>query len=80
MSSINLVDPAFGAFGAWHRLRVVDADSLTNIGGIVWLGTGAVVFIINKLRGRGVPQLAEEPAVPSESGSPVTATPSGGLR
>jgi hypothetical protein len=43
-----------------------NADYLAKIGGIVWLGIGAVVFVINKIRGRGVPQLAEEPAVPGE--------------
>jgi amino acid transporter len=51
-----------------------NADSLAKIGGIVWLGIGAVVFIVNTVRGRGVPQLAEEPAVPGEGVSPTTVT------
>lgn len=36
-----------------------NADSLAKIGGIVWLGIGTVVFVVNKLRGRGVPELGE---------------------
>jgi hypothetical protein len=56
-----------------------NADSLAKIGAIVWLAIGAVVFIVNKLRGRGVPELGEERAVPGESVSPATATaPSSG--
>jgi hypothetical protein len=51
-----------------------NADYLAKVGGIVWLGIGTVVFIINKIRGRGVPQLAEEPAVPGEGVSPTTST------
>jgi hypothetical protein len=45
-----------------------NADSLAKIGGIVWLSVGAVVFVVNKVRGRGVPELADEPAVPGEGG------------
>ena len=37
-----------------------NADSLAKIGGIVWLGVGAVVFIVNKVRGRGVPELGDD--------------------
>jgi hypothetical protein len=51
-----------------------NADSLAKIGGIVWLAVGAVVFAVNKIRGRGVPKLAEEPAVPGEGVSPAIAT------
>lgn len=36
-----------------------NADSLAKTGGIVWLGIGTVVFVVNKLRGRGVPELGE---------------------
>ncbi len=36
-----------------------NADSLAKTGGIVWLGIGAVVFVVNRLRGRGVPELGE---------------------
>jgi len=39
-----------------------NADALAKIGGLVWLAVGAVVFAINVFRGRGVPELAEEPA------------------
>ena len=28
--------------------------------GIVWLGVGAVVFIVNKVRGRSVPELGDD--------------------
>jgi hypothetical protein len=35
----------------------------------VWLGIGAVVFVVNKIRGRGVPELAEERA--PEVGAPL---------
>lgn len=42
-----------------------NADSLAKIGGIVWLGIGTVVFVVNKLRGRGVPVLGE----PSHDGT-----------
>jgi hypothetical protein len=57
-----------------------NADSLAKIGGIVWLGIGAVVFAVNKIRGRGVPQLAEEPAVPGEGVSATTVTSHSDLR
>ena len=58
---LHLVVPTLGFLIIGYVL--FNADSLAKIGGIVWLAIGAVVFIINKLRGRGVPQLAEEPAV-----------------
>jgi amino acid transporter len=57
-----------------------NADYLAKVGGIVWLAIGAMVFIINKLRGRGVPQLAEEPAVSGEGVSPATVTSHSDLR
>jgi amino acid transporter len=57
-----------------------NADYMAKVGGIVWLAIGAMVFIINKLRGRGVPQLAEEPAVSGEGVSPATVTSHSDLR
>ena len=44
-----------------------NADSHAKIGGIVWLCIGAVVFNINKLRGRGTPEFGDEPV---EVGAP----------
>jgi len=75
---LHLVVPTLGFLIIAYVL--FNADSLAKIGGIVWLGIGAVVFIINKLRGRGVPQLAEEPAVPGEGVSPATVASHGDLR
>ena len=37
-----------------------NADALAKIGGLVWLVLGAVVFVVNIVRGKGVPELAEE--------------------
>jgi amino acid transporter len=74
---LHLVVPTLGFLIIAYVLY--NADYLAKIGGLVWLGIGAVVFIVNKARGRGVPQLAEEPAVPGEGVSPATATaPSSG--
>jgi hypothetical protein len=69
---LHLVVPTLGFLIIAYVL--FNADSLAKIGGIVWLGIGAVVFAVNKARGRGVPQLAEEPAVQGEGVSPATAT------
>jgi amino acid transporter len=69
---LHLVVPTLGFLIIAYVL--FNADYLAKIGGIVWLGIGAVVFIVNKLRGRGVPPLAEEPAVPGDGVSPATAT------
>jgi amino acid transporter len=69
---LHLVVPTLGVLIIGYVLY--NADSLAKIGGIVWLAIGAVVFIINKLRGRGVPQLSEEPAVPGEGVSPASVT------
>lgn len=41
---------------------LINADALAKIGGAVWLVIGAIVFATNVFRGRGVPELAEEPA------------------
>jgi preprotein translocase subunit Sss1 len=57
---LHLVVPTLGFLIIGYVL--FNADSLAKIGGIVWLAIGAVVFIVNKLRGRAVPQLAEERA------------------
>jgi preprotein translocase subunit Sss1 len=69
---LHLIVPTLGFLIIGYVL--FNADALAKIGGITWLAIGAVVFIINKVRGRGVPQLAEEPAVPGEGVSPTTAT------
>jgi amino acid transporter len=69
---LHLVVPTLGFLIIAYVLY--NADALAKIGGIVWLAIGAVVFIVNKLRGRGVPQLAEERAVPGEGVSPATVT------
>jgi hypothetical protein len=37
-----------------------NADVLAKIGGLVWLVIGAIIFGVNVIRGRGVPELAEE--------------------
>lgn len=55
---LHLVMPTLGFLIIGYVL--FNADSLAKIGGIVWLGIGTVVFLINKLRGRGVPVLGEE--------------------
>ena len=38
---------------------LINADSLAKIGGISWLVIGAIVFGVNKVRGRGTPTLTE---------------------
>ena len=37
---------------------LVNADTLAKIGGLVWLGVGAIVFGVNVIRGRGVPEVS----------------------
>jgi hypothetical protein len=69
---LHLVVPTLGFLIIAYVL--FNADYLAKVGGIVWLAIGTVVFIVNKLRGRGVPQLAEEPLVPGEGVSRATAT------
>jgi amino acid transporter len=56
---LHLVVPTLGFLIIGYVL--FNADSLAKIGGLVWLVVGAVVFAINVFRGRGVPELAEEP-------------------
>lgn len=55
---LHLVMPTLGFLIIGYVL--FNADSLAKIGGIVWLGIGTLVFLVNKLRGRGVPVLGEE--------------------
>jgi len=57
---LHLVVPTLGFLIIGYVL--FNADALAKIGGLVWLAVGAVVFAINVFRGRGVPELAEEPA------------------
>lgn len=56
---LHLVVPTLGFLIIGYVL--FNADSLAKIGGIVWLVIGAVAFLVNKLRGRAVPALGEEP-------------------
>ena len=57
-----------------------NADSLAKIGGIVWLAIGAVVFVVNKIRGRGVPEFGDEPKTSTEGVSPATTVDHGDIR
>jgi len=57
---LHLVVPTLGFLIIGYVL--FNADSLAKIGGLVWLVIGAVVFAINVVRGKGVPELAEESA------------------
>jgi hypothetical protein len=43
-----------------------NADPLAKIGGIVWLAIGAVVFVVNRVTGRGVPEFRDERQVEGE--------------
>jgi amino acid transporter len=54
---LHLVVPTLGFLIIGYVL--FNADSLAKIGGIVWLAAGAVVFLVNQLRGRAVPALGE---------------------
>jgi amino acid transporter len=69
---LHLVVPTLGFLIIAYVL--FNADYLAKVGGIVWLCIGAAVFIINRVRGRGVPNLGDEHAVPGEGVSPETAT------
>jgi amino acid transporter len=57
---LHLVVPTLGFLIIGYVL--FNADSLAKIGGLVWLVIGAVVFAINVIRGKGVPEFAEESA------------------
>lgn len=50
---LHLVVPALGFVIIAYVL--FNADALAKIGGLVWLGIGVVVFIVNRVRGVGVP-------------------------
>ena len=61
---LHLVVPALGFVIIAYVL--FNADALAKIGGLVWLGIGVVVFIVNRLRGVNVgPARAPEPAPPA---------------
>jgi amino acid transporter len=53
---LHLVVPVLGFLIIAYVL--FNADALAKIGGLVWLVIGAVVFGINVVRGRGVPELS----------------------
>ena len=55
---LHLVVPTLGFVIIGYVL--FNADALAKIGGLVWLVLGAVVFVVNIVRGKGVPKLAEE--------------------
>jgi amino acid transporter len=55
---LHLVVPTLGFVIIGYVL--FNADALAKIGGLVWLVIGAVVFTVNVIRGKGVPELAEE--------------------
>jgi hypothetical protein len=40
--------------------ELINADTSAKIGGIVWLIIGGIIFATNMIRGRGVPDVAEE--------------------
>lgn len=62
---MHLVAPALGFVIIAYVL--INADALAKIGGLVWLVIGAVVFGINVARGRGIPQVSQEHAAPSDA-------------
>ncbi len=55
---LHLVVPTLGFLIIGYVL--FNADPLAKIGGIVWLAVGAVVFIVNRMTGRGVPEFRDE--------------------
>ncbi|MBO0679960.1 APC family permease [Mycolicibacterium sp. S2-37] len=58
---LHLVVPALGFVIIAYVL--FNADILAKIGGLVWLVIGAIIFGVNVVRGRGVPELATEQMV-----------------
>lgn len=56
---LHAVAPTIGFLIIGYVL--INADSLAKIGGISWLVIGAIVFGINKVRGRAIPTLSETP-------------------
>jgi len=61
---LHLVVPTLGFLIIGYVL--FNADPLAKIGGIVWLAIGAVVFIVNRVTGRGLPDFSEESPVEGE--------------
>jgi preprotein translocase subunit Sss1 len=61
---LHLVVPTLGFLIIGYVL--FNADPLAKIGGIVWLAIGAVVFIVNRVTGRGVPKFRDELPVEGE--------------
>jgi amino acid transporter len=61
---LHLVVPTLGFLIIGYVL--FNADPLAKIGGIVWLAIGAVVFIVNRITGRGVPDFSEEGHIEGE--------------
>ena len=55
---LHLVVPALGFVIIGYVL--FNADPAAKIGGLVWLVVGAIVFAVNLVRGRGVPELGDE--------------------
>ncbi|BBY29432.1 APC family permease [Mycolicibacterium sediminis] len=55
---LHLVVPVLGFVIIAYVL--FNADVLAKIGGLVWLVLGAIVFGVNVVRGRGVPQFSDE--------------------
>lgn len=55
---LHLVVPVLGFVIIAYVL--FNADALAKIGGLVWLAIGAVVFGVNVVRGRGVPELSTD--------------------
>jgi len=57
---LHLVVPTLGFVIIAYVL--FNADALAKIGGLVWLVLGAIVFVVNIVRGKGIPELSEETA------------------
>ena len=56
---LHLVVPTLGFLIIGYVL--FNADPAAKIGGLVWLVLGAIIFAVNVIRGRGIPELMEEP-------------------
>ncbi|MGE2713501.1 APC family permease [Mycolicibacterium litorale] len=73
---LHLVVPTLGFLIIAYVL--FNADALAKIGGIVWLVIGAVIFGVNVIRGRGVPELATEHELDTVGEGSVGGTPGAG--
>ena len=71
---LHLVVPTLGFLIIGYVL--FNADPLAKIGGIVWLAIGAVVFIVNRVTGRGVTDFRDERSDEGVSAEPAVASPS----